>query len=371
MNLTDDRIATGFYAGAESKPGVVYRSGSIVSGMDYTLNKVYGNNVIEMVLTGEGYVTFTGMAPVYYYYQREHQGNNRVVVNQTGTVQQVNHYYPFGGLFGEGLQNSNQRYKYNGKEIDRSFALDMYDYGARHYDATLGVWTTPDPMLEKYFSVSPYVYCLDNPIKHTDPDGKNPIIGALVGGLMDYGIQVATNYMTGKTGTDVWTDVDMKSIAVSAASGAAGVGLASKVSQVTKLANLGKAATKVAKVAGEAVVDAGISAGDQLVTKGEISLEQVAMDTGAGVIGGKLGGEVKASKQASSEGRILARQADRAQRVARGDNPRQSRVEAARKATQRAENYGSKQAAATSVATSTVISKGGEIIKDKLKQKNQ
>ena len=57
---------------------------------------------------------------------KDHQGNNRVVMNQNGMVEQVNHYYPFGGLFGEGLQTVNQPYKYNGKELDRFQGLDMY-----------------------------------------------------------------------------------------------------------------------------------------------------------------------------------------------------------------------------------------------------
>jgi len=29
-----------------------------------------------------------------------------------------------------------------------------------------------DPLAEKYYSISPYVYCLDNPINRFDPDGR-------------------------------------------------------------------------------------------------------------------------------------------------------------------------------------------------------
>ena len=79
-----------------------------------------------MMHTEEGYITFSGAMPTYHYYLKDHQGNNRVVMNQSGTVEQVNHYYPFGGLFGEGLQTSNQPYKYNGKELDRFEGLDMF-----------------------------------------------------------------------------------------------------------------------------------------------------------------------------------------------------------------------------------------------------
>ncbi|SFG78165.1 RHS repeat-associated core domain-containing protein [Prevotella sp. KH2C16] len=67
---------------------------------------------------------------------------------------------------------STQRYKYNGKELDRMHGLDWYDYGARHYDATIARWMCVDPLAEKYYHVSPYVYCINNPIRYVDPDGK-------------------------------------------------------------------------------------------------------------------------------------------------------------------------------------------------------
>ena len=67
---------------------------------------------------------------------KDHQGNNRVVVDEEGTVEEVNHYYPFGGVFSS--TGDAQPYKYNGKELDRKGGLDWYDYGARMYDAALG-----------------------------------------------------------------------------------------------------------------------------------------------------------------------------------------------------------------------------------------
>ena len=87
-------------------------------------------------------------------------------------IEQVNHYYPFGSLFEEGMTTSNQAYKYNGKELDRMHGLDWYDYGARMYDSPLGRFTTIDPMAEKYYSISSYVYCNNNPVNRIDPTGK-------------------------------------------------------------------------------------------------------------------------------------------------------------------------------------------------------
>jgi len=91
---------------------------------------------------------------------------------QTSTYQQVNHYYPYGGVMGESTGGDIQPYKYNGKELNRMHGLDWYDYGARHYDAAIVSWPTMDPLAEKYYSISPYAYYGDNPVRFVDPNGE-------------------------------------------------------------------------------------------------------------------------------------------------------------------------------------------------------
>ena len=118
-----------------------------------------------------GYITSIDDTPVYHYYLQDHLGNNRMVVNANGEVEQVNHYYAFGGLMGESTGGDTQTYKYNGKELDRINGLDWYDYGARNYDAALGRWHVVDPLAEKYYNVSPYAYCGNNPVNRIDPNG--------------------------------------------------------------------------------------------------------------------------------------------------------------------------------------------------------
>lgn len=141
---------------------------------DYCNNVIYENGVLSMILTEEGYVTLSGDAPIYHYYLKDHQGNNRVVINQASTVEQINHYYPFGGLFEVNTTTSGiQSYKYNGKELDRIHGVDWYDYEARMYDGALGRFTTVDPLTEKYYSTNLYAYCKNNPINRIDPDGKD------------------------------------------------------------------------------------------------------------------------------------------------------------------------------------------------------
>ena len=158
------------YGGEGSKFQVIHRD-SVENVTDYCGNVLYNNNGLHKVLTEEGFVTFEHQVPVYHYFLQDHQGNNRMVIRQDGTKEQVNHYYPFGGLFGESAGMQKQAYKYNGKELDTNIGLNWYDYGARHYDAALGRWNAVDPMAEKYYGVSPYNYCGNNPILHIDPDG--------------------------------------------------------------------------------------------------------------------------------------------------------------------------------------------------------
>ena len=135
----------------------------------YCCNVVYENGVQKLLLTEEGYVTLSDGK--YHYYLKDHQGNNRVVINQSGTVEEANHYYPFGGVFAS--SGNVQPYKYNGKEYDSKKGLNWYDYGARHYDAVLGRFTTNDRFAEKYYSMSPYQYGANSPVGNIDVNGDS------------------------------------------------------------------------------------------------------------------------------------------------------------------------------------------------------
>ena len=56
------------------------------------------------------------------------------------------------------------------KELDEETGL--YYYGARYYDPRLSMWYGTDPMQGKYPGVSTYAYCMGNPVKLIDPDGR-------------------------------------------------------------------------------------------------------------------------------------------------------------------------------------------------------
>ena len=172
VTFSDGSTITYTYAAGGTKLKTVHKTGSTTTTTDYCGNVVYENGVQKLLLTDEGYVTLSDSK--YHYYLKDHQGNNRVVINQSGTVEETNHYYPFGGVFASA--GNVQPYKYNGKEYDGKKGLNWYDYGARMYDAALGRFMTVDPLAEKYYPMSPYGYCLNNPIKFIDADGRLPRI---------------------------------------------------------------------------------------------------------------------------------------------------------------------------------------------------
>ncbi len=172
VTFSDGSTITYTYGADGTKLRTVHKIGDTTTTTDYCGNVVYENGVQKMLLTEEGYVNLTGTQQ-YHYYLKDHQGNNRVVVNLSGTVEETNHYYPFGGVFAS--TTNVQPYKYNGKELDTKKGLNWYDYGARHYDTVLGRFMTVDPLAEKYYSESLYTYCYSNPINCIDPNGKDGI----------------------------------------------------------------------------------------------------------------------------------------------------------------------------------------------------
>ena len=104
-------------------------------------------------------------------------GNNEtgITYDASGSLLQSTDYYAFGLPFRTTNTDKN-RYLYNGKEIENNTIggthLTTLDYGARHYDPIIARWFTTDPMAEKYYSLTPYNYCGNNPMNRIDPDGK-------------------------------------------------------------------------------------------------------------------------------------------------------------------------------------------------------
>ena len=158
---------------------------------------------LDCALTSAGRIvreTSADGSPTYkvQHYLRDHLGSVRSVIDgDTGAVVETNDYYPFGKRIQvtapvsepvEGSQyasdpavapvaqaapatsvvttSSPNRWHFSGKE-SQSFlnaSIPLLDFGARMYNPAIARWTAADPLSEKYYGISLYVYCLGNPI---------------------------------------------------------------------------------------------------------------------------------------------------------------------------------------------------------------
>ena len=158
---------------------------------------------LDCALTSAGRIVCEDTAddsPAYkvQHYLRDHLGSVRSVIDgDTGSVIETNDYYPFGKRIPistapepvvDGAQHtvdstvaspssatSRNSWHFSGKE-SQSFlnaSIPLLDFGARMYNPTIARWTAADPLSEKYYCISPYAYCLGNPILNIDLHGDS------------------------------------------------------------------------------------------------------------------------------------------------------------------------------------------------------
>ncbi|WP_437646443.1 RHS repeat domain-containing protein [Sorangium sp. So ce362] len=122
--------------------------------------------------------------PPVLYYHPDHLGSTQYVTDQDQQLSQHVEYLPSGELWTDQTDSqfqNRQPYLFTGKELDLSTGL--YHYGARSYEPRLGVWMSPDPILDQYMRGAPnggvydpihlglYTYTRNNPLRFVDPTG--------------------------------------------------------------------------------------------------------------------------------------------------------------------------------------------------------
>ncbi|MGC1123355.1 MAG: RHS repeat-associated core domain-containing protein [Candidatus Methanofastidiosia archaeon] len=107
-----------------------------------------------------------------FYYHNDRTGSTRLVTDENKNIVSAYTYHPFGET---GIEEGSENYLFTGKERDET---GLYYYGARYYDPDLGRFITRDPAgghMEAPQTLNRYAYCLNNPLKFVDPDGRDPI----------------------------------------------------------------------------------------------------------------------------------------------------------------------------------------------------
>jgi RHS repeat-associated protein len=197
--------------GAKLKKIIKDNAGVVKETWDYVNGVAYKNRILQRVPHSEGAVVQNEFGAYEHQYTlRDHLGNTRVTfrdgVNKgeayvdwnlwawvdpnagnttyngmvgDSDIVQINHYYPF-GLNLEGNWNGAQgknKYQYNGKEWNDDFGLGWNHHDWRFLDVAINRFVTVDPECETgdQKSWNPYHFGFDDPIRHSDPDGRFPI----------------------------------------------------------------------------------------------------------------------------------------------------------------------------------------------------
>ncbi|WP_280673751.1 MULTISPECIES: RHS repeat domain-containing protein [unclassified Dysgonomonas] len=169
----------------------------------YADNLVYHGDTLKRIMIDNGYIE----NKKYYFYTKDHLGNIRVVADASGRMVQRTDYYPFGMPTMLSSEEGVQPYKYGGKEYDTMNGLNLYDFHARQYDPAVGRFTSIDPMAEMYYSISPYAYCDNNPLKFIDPTGMSIYTTTDPGNIATIYSYLANGGNLNSFDTSGWTEI--------------------------------------------------------------------------------------------------------------------------------------------------------------------
>ena len=158
----------------------------------------------------------------FYYSFADHLGSITSIYDKNGT-KVFSAYYDAWGKQTVTTNTLNFHRGYTGHEMLPEFGL--INMNGRLYDPALGRFLSPDnyvQMPDFSQSFNRYSYCLNNPLKYTDPSGDfwHLVIGAFIGGMMNYA-------MNAENVNNFWDGLGY--FGVGAFAGALGAGIGSGV----------------------------------------------------------------------------------------------------------------------------------------------
>jgi RHS repeat-associated protein len=134
---------------------------------------------LQTIATGQ--ITINRSGFIYVYTSNESLEDvffdNLVVQHFSGPVLEETHYYPF-GLTMSGISSAmagvrENRYKFNGIELNNDLDLNSYEALYRNLDPQIGRWWQIDP--KPNVAISPYASMENNPFLNADPLGDTII----------------------------------------------------------------------------------------------------------------------------------------------------------------------------------------------------
>ena len=128
------------------------------------------NTITPEVAFAEGIIRGSNIL----FFEKDHLGSVRTVMNTTGGAPQYIDYYPFGTQYTGQIDNVN-RYRFNGKEIQLTGGLNLIDFNTRMYDQELGRFHNMDWLVEEFPHQSPFAFADNNPVRYIDFMGMNAI----------------------------------------------------------------------------------------------------------------------------------------------------------------------------------------------------
>jgi RHS repeat-associated protein len=219
ITFTGNRTIAFLYDGGGTKlkktvvnNGVTDLIQDYVGGIEYRTTSTQAI-FLEAIYHSEGRITAINGGFKYEYALRDHLGNTRIMfcdkngdgkidadaTQEASEVSQENHYYPFGlameGTWANTPSVLDNKYQFNGIEMNNDFGLDMNTAFYRAYDPTVGRWWQIDP--KPNYAESTYVGMGNNPITLTDPLGDTTLIRHGTG-FLGLGKKVILAYKDGK-----------------------------------------------------------------------------------------------------------------------------------------------------------------------------
>ncbi len=190
------------------------------------LNYVYGPDGLTAIIVIDRNATPETSV---YFIHKDHLGSYHTITDINGNIVETLSFDAWG----------NRRNHLDGTytNLPTSFLFDRGFTGHEHldnfglinmngrvYDPVLSRFLSPDSYVQApgfSQSFNRYSYAFNNPLVYIDPDGNIAwvpiVVAAVVGAVVDYGIQVAVNHMMGDRGYDAWLgNIDYFDIGVSA-----------------------------------------------------------------------------------------------------------------------------------------------------------